>query len=146
MKRLREVADTCENIKVELHDKIAILTMNRPRAMNALNNQTLEELDRLIAALECASDVWGVILTGEGKAFVAGADWLPLPKYSDREGWDALLTPQEKEYFIKNHRVMQDKEKVWEMDTMPRIRTEQQISTTLWEIIDKEILFKPIPV
>ena len=34
-------------------------------------------------------------------AFVAGADWLPLPKYSDREGWDALLTPQEKEYFIK---------------------------------------------
>ena len=86
MKRLREVADTCENIKVELHDKIAILTMNRPRAMNALNNQTLEELDRLIAALECASDVWGVILTGEGKAFVAGADIVQMQDYRSEEG------------------------------------------------------------
>ena len=33
-------------------------------------------------------------------AFVAGADWMPFPKYSDREGWDALMTSEEKKHFI----------------------------------------------
>ena len=34
-------------------------------------------------------------------AFVAGADWMPFPKYSDREGWNALMTEDERNYFIK---------------------------------------------
>ena len=34
-------------------------------------------------------------------SFVAGADWMPYPKYSDREGWKALMTKDEREYFIK---------------------------------------------
>jgi len=34
-------------------------------------------------------------------AFVAGADWLPFPKYTDREGWDRLLTPEQKKSYIK---------------------------------------------
>ena len=34
-------------------------------------------------------------------AFIAGADWMPYPKYSDREGWNMLLTEEEREYFIK---------------------------------------------
>ena len=33
-------------------------------------------------------------------AFVAGADWMPYPKYSDREGWNMLLTPEQRDYFI----------------------------------------------
>ena len=34
-------------------------------------------------------------------AFIAGADWMPYPKYSDREGWNMLLTEEERKYFIK---------------------------------------------
>lgn len=34
-------------------------------------------------------------------AFIAGADWMPFPKYTDREGWNALLTPELKEHYIK---------------------------------------------
>ena len=50
------------------------------------------------------------------------------------------------EYFAENHRKMQDQEKVWEMDTMQRVQTEQMISAALWEIINKEIFYKPIMV
>ena len=69
-----ETAKTTEFVRGELEDKVAILTMNRPKALNALNDQTLEELDKLFSAIEKDDDVWGVIITGEGRAFVAGAD------------------------------------------------------------------------
>ena len=62
-----KVAATLENIKAEQDGKIAVLTMNRPKALNALNDQTLEELNRLFTCLETDADILGVIITGEGK-------------------------------------------------------------------------------
>ena len=61
-------------ISVRRQDEFAILTLNRPDALNALNRDTLRELDRLLTQIE-ASDARCVIVEGAGeKAFCAGAD------------------------------------------------------------------------
>ena len=75
-----------ENIKVEPDGRIAVITMNRPKALNALNNQTLAELDAIVAGLEQEREIYGVILTGEGKGFVAGADISQMQAYKAEEG------------------------------------------------------------
>jgi enoyl-CoA hydratase len=64
-----------ENIILELEGPIAIVKFNRPKALNALNSATLEELRLVGTELSLAKEIKVVIVTGEGdKAFVAGAD------------------------------------------------------------------------
>jgi len=64
-----------ENIKLEYDGAIAILTINRPEKRNAVNNATVEEIDRALSEIEKSDLTRVVILTGAGdKAFVAGAD------------------------------------------------------------------------
>lgn len=63
------------NVLLEKEGNIAMVTINRPKALNALNSETLKELDLVIANLEEDDSIYAVILTGAGeKAFVAGAD------------------------------------------------------------------------
>lgn len=61
-------------LTLEIAEKIAILTINRPDSLNALNPELLTELSIAVAELELSDEVAVVILTGAGKAFVAGAD------------------------------------------------------------------------
>ncbi|MFT5646161.1 MAG: enoyl-CoA hydratase, partial [Aureispira sp.] len=64
------------NLLTEYNNGILVVTINRPKALNALNKQTLSDLRQLFEkdALSLA-DLRGVVLTGAGeKAFVAGAD------------------------------------------------------------------------
>ena len=64
-----------ENLLVERDGPIAVLTVNRPKALNAMNQATLAELRRAIEELDADPGVGVVIVTGAGeKAFVAGAD------------------------------------------------------------------------
>ncbi|MGQ0766763.1 MAG: enoyl-CoA hydratase/isomerase family protein [Gemmatimonadota bacterium] len=63
-----------ENLQLDVSDRIATLTVNRPDRLNALNAATIGELGAAIDELAARSDVGGVILTGAGRAFVAGAD------------------------------------------------------------------------
>jgi len=64
-----------ENILLDIEGTVAILTVNRPQKMNAVNNATVEELDQAVAQVEKNPDLRVLILTGAGeKAFVAGAD------------------------------------------------------------------------
>lgn len=64
-----------ENLLVEISDGTAIVTVNRPKALNALNEQTLRELQNAFCAFAENNAVEVVIITGSGeKAFVAGAD------------------------------------------------------------------------
>lgn len=66
---------TYQNIKLEIEPPLAIVTINRPDVLNALNAPTIGELDRCFDELENAADVLCVIITGAGeKSFVAGAD------------------------------------------------------------------------
>ena len=65
---------TIKDVKLEVKDKIATITMSRPEAMNALNIKVLRELKDVIAQLQEDTTARVVIITGEGSAFVAGAD------------------------------------------------------------------------
>lgn len=65
---------TFENLTLAVADRIAILTVNRPDKLNALNDATIAELDRAIDEIRHRDDVGGAILTGAQRAFVAGAD------------------------------------------------------------------------
>ena len=55
-------------------NKIAIVTISRPEALNALNTQVIAELEQTVDMIEKNSDLSAMILTGEGRSFVAGAD------------------------------------------------------------------------
>jgi enoyl-CoA hydratase len=62
------------NVLYEVKDHIAILTINRPEALNALNLDVLSELEAALEKAEQDNDVYVLLLTGAGRAFVAGAD------------------------------------------------------------------------
>ncbi len=64
-----------ELINLEWDGAIAVITVNRPKALNALNAQALRELEQAVAEVAARADARAVIVTGAGeKAFVAGAD------------------------------------------------------------------------
>ena len=76
-----------ENIILEKDGHLAIVTINRPKALNALNSKTLKDLDLVLDDLEKDNDIYAVILTGAGeKAFVAGADISEMKDLSEEEG------------------------------------------------------------
>jgi enoyl-CoA hydratase len=76
-----------QNLLVETRDGIAIVTVNRPDKLNALDNRTMGELDEAFGAIGSDAAVRGVILTGSGeKAFVAGADIGELSRQTPVEG------------------------------------------------------------
>ena len=73
-------------VKYEQKDQVAVLTIDRPEALNALNTQVLCDLDEAIAKVEQADDVRVVILTGAGRSFVAGADIGEMKGFSAIDG------------------------------------------------------------
>ena len=76
-----------KNITLEKEGHLAIVTINRPKALNALNSDTLKDLDIVLEDLEKDSNIYSVILTGAGeKAFVAGADISEMKDLSEEEG------------------------------------------------------------
>lgn len=76
-----------KNIILEKEEHLAIVTINRPKALNALNSETLKDLDVVLENLENDSNIYCVILTGSGeKAFVAGADIAEMKDLSEEEG------------------------------------------------------------
>ena len=63
------------NLGFEQEGGIAVVTIERPEVLNALNNETIFELGELFSSIKTNEEIRGVILTGSGnKAFVAGAD------------------------------------------------------------------------
>ena len=75
-----------QNLLVERRGAVGLITINRPKVLNALDVTTLDELDRAVTELGGDSDVRGIVLTGAGdKAFVAGADIAHLSSLGPRE-------------------------------------------------------------
>jgi enoyl-CoA hydratase len=86
-----------ENIRLELEDTLAILIIDRPKALNALTSQTLQELEVALRFIAHNSQLRGLIVTGAGeKAFVAGADIAEMVDFT---------TPQAREFAGLGHRV-----------------------------------------
>lgn len=76
-----------KNVTFEKKERIAVVTIDRPKALNALNSDTLKDLDTVITELENDNEVYAVILTGAGeKSFVAGADISEMKDLNEAQG------------------------------------------------------------
>lgn len=80
-----------KTILLEVQDRIAILTVNRPEVRNALGKETVEEMHAALRGLARREDVGVLILTGAGdKAFVSGADIREIRQRGKREALEAI--------------------------------------------------------
>ncbi|WP_430410738.1 enoyl-CoA hydratase/isomerase family protein [Kordia sp.] len=93
-----------ENILVQQDNGIATITINRPKKLNALNRDTIQELHDAFEALDTDSDAKVIVLTGSGeKAFVAGADISEFAHFSVDEGGKLAAKGQELLFnFVEN--------------------------------------------
>jgi enoyl-CoA hydratase len=88
-----------ETILTETRGKVGLITLNRPKALNALNSQLMGEVVAALQAFETDAAIGAVVITGSEKAFAAGADIKEMqPKiYADVyaedffSGWDAMI-------------------------------------------------------
>src|SRR5688572_33172197 len=84
-----------ENLTLEREGPIAVLTINRPKVLNALNTPTIDELRRAVLDVKHETDVRVLIITGAGeKAFVAGADINELAVQTPADGKEHALRGQ----------------------------------------------------
>lgn len=85
-----------ENILIDKQDNIAIITINRPTKLNALNKATIEELHDAFKSLNEDKETKVIIITGSGeKAFVAGADISEFAHFSEEDGGKLAAKGQE---------------------------------------------------
>lgn len=75
-----------EVVLVEVEDSLAVITLNRPRAYNALNDTLMKALLDALIACDESSDVRAVLVTGTGAAFCAGGDIRQMQEHVDRDG------------------------------------------------------------
>lgn len=79
--------EVMKNLFIEIENEIAVVSVNRPKSLNALNTETLKELDEIFTHIGKRKDIKVVILTGQGdKAFVAGADISEMVNATPKEG------------------------------------------------------------
>ena len=92
-----------DNLLVDRDGPVAIVTINRPRVLNALNSETLDELRRVVLDLKQDDGVRAIVVTGAGeKAFVAGADINELAVLSPADGREHALAGQHVFDLIQN--------------------------------------------
>lgn len=76
-----------ENVRFELRAPLAVVTLDRPKVLNALNQQSMSELEQVFLEIRDNTEIRAVLLTGAGeKAFVAGADIREFSALSPQEG------------------------------------------------------------
>lgn len=84
-----------ENLLVEKEGKTAIVTLNRPQSLNALNAKTISELSQCLTELENDNDCRVIVLTGSGeKSFVAGADIKEFADFGQQKAEELARTGQ----------------------------------------------------
>lgn len=84
------------NLLIDLSDKIATVTLNRPKALNALNKDLLSEISSFLEEAKNNSDIRVIILTGSGdRSFVAGADIKEFSDFNGAQGAELARKGQE---------------------------------------------------
>ena len=89
---------TYETLTLEITDRVALIRLNRPKALNALNRQLMDELTAAAAALDADPEIGCLMITGSEKAFAAGADIKEMANLDATDmfmgdvfgGWSAL--------------------------------------------------------
>jgi enoyl-CoA hydratase len=90
---------TYENILVETHGRVGLVRLNRPKALNALNDQLMDELGAALLAFDAEEAIGAMVVTGSERAFAAGADigamkdWSYMDVYKSEyitRNWEAL--------------------------------------------------------
>ncbi|WP_018118189.1 enoyl-CoA hydratase [Corynebacterium mastitidis] len=89
---------TQNTITEERRGRVALITLNRPTALNALNAELMGEVTEAVTRLDASPEVGAIVLTGSAKAFAAGADIKEMAEKGATEmynadwfgGWDAL--------------------------------------------------------
>ncbi|HQR22782.1 MAG TPA: enoyl-CoA hydratase [Burkholderiaceae bacterium] len=71
-----------QNILVETRGRVGLLTLNRPKALNALNDQLMDELGAALLAFDADDRIGAMVITGSEKAFAAGADIGAMKEWS----------------------------------------------------------------
>ncbi|KFG94924.1 enoyl-CoA hydratase [Burkholderia paludis] len=71
-----------ENILVETRGRVGLVTLNRPKALNALNDALMDELGEALKAFDADDGIGAIVVTGSEKAFAAGADIGMMATYS----------------------------------------------------------------
>ncbi|MFT4078076.1 enoyl-CoA hydratase [Rhodomicrobium sp.] len=77
-----------ETVLFEKKGRVGLVTLNRPKALNALNAQLIAELNQVLDAFEADADIGAIVLTGSEKAFAAGAD---IKEMKDKTFGDVIL-------------------------------------------------------
>ncbi len=80
---------TYENIRLETRGPVALITLNRPKAFNALSNDLMDELSHALDTVEADVAIRAIVLTGGEKVFAAGADIKGMKDYSYMDAYHA---------------------------------------------------------
>ncbi len=78
---------TYSTIRTEVHDRVGLVQINRPEALNALNATVMEELATALEEFDADPDIGAMVLTGDDRAFAAGAD---IKEMADASSVDML--------------------------------------------------------
>lgn len=79
-----------EFVITEVHERVGLVRINRPKQLNALNQKTMAELTEACAAFDADADIGCIVITGNERAFAAGAD---IKQMSDADVVDMLENP-----------------------------------------------------
>ena len=71
-----------QNILVETHGKVGLIRLNRPKSLNALNDQLMDDLGDALSKFDTDEQIGCIVVTGNEKAFAAGADIATMANYS----------------------------------------------------------------
>ncbi len=84
-----------EILQLDVREGIGLITISRPKAMNALNTRFFEEMDQMLEDIHANDAVKVVVITGEGKAFVAGADIAEMVNKNETQGREFSMRGQQ---------------------------------------------------
>jgi len=95
-----------ENILVEQRGRVGLVTLNRPKQLNALNDALMDELGRALLAFDADDGAGAIVVTGSAKAFAAGADIGNMAKYTYMDVYRAgLIKPRRAKFnVVRAHR------------------------------------------
>ncbi|SLN31659.1 enoyl-CoA hydratase [Pseudooctadecabacter jejudonensis] len=93
-----------ETINVDVSDDVALITLNRPDAMNALNSALMAELATAVAEADASDKVRCIVITGSDKAFAAGADIKEMAEQSFVDMYRANFFEEESNKFLRTRK------------------------------------------